>query len=146
MAIESVGAGSAASYQTATADAVVKPVQQAKDAQVQQTTVANTLTKDSVSIKVNSDSDFEQSSDGGNGQLSGEMSQEEMHKKLAELNKSINKHTECKFDYHEKTKRFSIKIVDKDTQEVIREVPPEKLLDMIAKTWELAGLLVDEKR
>jgi flagellar protein FlaG len=29
---------------------------------------------------------------------------------------------------------------------VIKELPPEKTLDMIAKVWELAGLMVDEKR
>jgi flagellar protein FlaG len=38
-----------------------------------------------------------------------------------------------------------IKIVDKDTKEVLKEYPPEKTLDMIAKVWEVAGLLVDEK-
>jgi len=36
--------------------------------------------------------------------------------------------------------------VDKKSKEVIKEYPPEKTLDMIAKVWELAGLLVDEKR
>ena len=35
---------------------------------------------------------------------------------------------------------------EKETKEVIKELPPEKTLDMIAKAWELAGLLVDEKR
>ena len=35
--------------------------------------------------------------------------------------------------------------VDKDTKEVLKEYPPEKTLDMIAKVWEIAGLLVDEK-
>ena len=38
-----------------------------------------------------------------------------------------------------------IQIRDKDTKELIKEVPPEKTLDMIAKAWELAGILVDEK-
>ena len=56
------------------------------------------------------------------------------------------KNTSCEFGIHDATNRVTIKIVDKDTQEVIREVPPEKTLDMIAKVWELAGLLVDEKR
>jgi flagellar protein FlaG len=36
--------------------------------------------------------------------------------------------------------------VDNDTKEIIREIPPEKTLDMISKMWELAGLVVDEKR
>ena len=47
---------------------------------------------------------------------------------------------------HDKTNRVTIKIVDRDTKKVIKEFPPEKTLDMIAKVWELAGLLVDEKK
>lgn len=55
-------------------------------------------------------------------------------------------HANAEFSYHEETKRISIKIVDQDTNEVIREIPPEETLDMISKMWELAGIIVDEKR
>lgn len=55
-------------------------------------------------------------------------------------------HTRCEYSYHKKTNRVSIKVLDADTQEVIREIPPEKSLDMLQKMWELAGILVDEKR
>ena len=54
--------------------------------------------------------------------------------------------TEAVFGFHEKTNRVTIKIVDKDTKEVVKEFPPDKTLDMIAKVWELAGLFVNEKR
>ena len=54
--------------------------------------------------------------------------------------------TSAQFSYHEKTKRISVKIFDKDTNEVIREIPPEETLDMIAKMYELAGIMIDEKR
>ena len=47
---------------------------------------------------------------------------------------------------HEDTNRVTIKIVDKNTKEVIKELPPEKTLDMIAKVWEMAGILIDERR
>lgn len=53
---------------------------------------------------------------------------------------------EAIFGYHEGTHRVTIKIVDKDTKEVKREFPAEKTLDMIQKVWEMAGLMVDEKR
>jgi len=55
-------------------------------------------------------------------------------------------HTNAQFSYHEATKRISVKIVDEDTNEVIREIPPEETLEMISKMWELAGIMVDEKR
>lgn len=54
--------------------------------------------------------------------------------------------TRCEFSYHEETKRVSIKVLDADTEEIIREIPPEETLEMLSKMWELAGLLVDEKR
>lgn len=56
------------------------------------------------------------------------------------------KKTGCQFSYHEETKRVSIKVIDKETDEVIREIPPEETLEMVEKMWELAGILVDEKR
>ena len=65
---------------------------------------------------------------------------------VAEMNKKIgNSNSEAIFGIHEKTDRITIKIVDKDTKEVVKEFPPEKTLDMIAKVWEIAGILVDEK-
>lgn len=54
--------------------------------------------------------------------------------------------TRCEFSYHEATKRVSIKVLDDETNEVIKEIPPEKSLEMVEKMWELAGILVDEKR
>ena len=53
---------------------------------------------------------------------------------------------EAIFGYHEGTGRVTIKIVDKDTKEVKKEYPAEKTLDMIQRVWEMAGLMVDEKR
>lgn len=49
------------------------------------------------------------------------------------------------FSVHEKTKEIVIKVIDAETNKVIREIPPEKTLDMVAKMCELAGVLVDEK-
>ena len=41
---------------------------------------------------------------------------------------------------------ITVKVYDKDTGDLIREVPPEKSLEAIKKIWEIAGLIVDEKR
>ena len=54
--------------------------------------------------------------------------------------------TRCEFSIDEPTNRVSIKVIDRVTDEIIREIPPEESLDVLAKIWELAGLLVDEKR
>jgi flagellar protein FlaG len=70
---------------------------------------------------------------------------EKIKKAVEQLNKKMP-HSEAIFGIHDETNRVMIKIVDRDTKELIREYPPEETLDMIAKVWELAGILVDEKR
>lgn len=71
---------------------------------------------------------------------------ERLKKMIAEMNRKIsNSNEEAVFGVHERTNRIMIKILDKDTKEVIKEFPPEKTLDMIASIWEVAGILVDEK-
>lgn len=75
-----------------------------------------------------------------------QVANEQIKKAVAELNRKVNTNTEAVFGMHEATNRVTIKIVDKSTKEVIKEFPPEKTLDMIAKVWEIAGILVDEKR
>ncbi len=74
-----------------------------------------------------------------------EASNEQIKKAVEELNKKMA-NSEVLYGIHEGTRRVTIKVVDKDTKEVIREYPPEKTLDMIAKVWEMAGIMVDEKR
>jgi flagellar protein FlaG len=54
--------------------------------------------------------------------------------------------TRAGFSVHEVTKDIMVKIVDTDSDEVIREFPPKKILDLIAKLWDLAGIVVDERR
>lgn len=70
---------------------------------------------------------------------------EQIRKTVEQLNKKMH-NSEAIFGIHDETNRVTIKIVDKETKEVIKELPPEKTLDMIAKAWELAGILVDERR
>ena len=70
---------------------------------------------------------------------------DKIKKAVEELNKKMF-NSEAQFGIHEGTNRVTIKIVDKETKEVIKELPPEKTLDMIAKAWEMAGLMVDERR
>lgn len=69
---------------------------------------------------------------------------EALKKAVENINKNLS-NSEAIFGIHDATNRVTIKIVDKDSKEVLRELPPEKILNMIAKVWELAGLMVDEK-
>ena len=64
---------------------------------------------------------------------------------VSDINKKINPNTVAKYGFHDETNRVTIKIVDKNSDKVIKEFPAEETLDMIAKVWELAGVFLDEK-
>jgi len=49
------------------------------------------------------------------------------------------------FSIHEKTHQIMVKVIDGESKEIIREIPPEKLLDMVALFCEMAGIFVDER-
>lgn len=49
------------------------------------------------------------------------------------------------FRIHERTNRIMVKLVNNETDEVIKEIPPEKILDLVASIWDLVGILVDER-
>lgn len=52
------------------------------------------------------------------------------------------------FRMHKASGRIQVKVIDSDTDKVIREIPPDKILDCSAKIREMldhmAGVLVDE--
>lgn len=92
-----------------------------------------------------------QQQDRGAVQTDQEVAPDKIKAAVDDLNKTVTQaspmhHTQLSFKYHEDTNRISITVTDSDTDEVIREIPPEKTLDMLAKAWEMAGLLVDERR
>jgi flagellar protein FlaG len=96
-----------------------------------------------VTVKEKNSSD-NSDSQGKKQQENTEATNEQIKKAVDDLNKKM-KNTSCEFGIHDKTNRVTIKIVDKETKDVIKEFPAEETLDMIAKAWELAGLMVDEK-
>ena len=79
------------------------------------------------------------------GEGEGKPSKKQLQSAVKHANNRLRK-TGCEFSYHEETGRVSITVRDKETQEIIREIPPEETLEMVERMWELAGILVDEKR
>lgn len=100
---------------------------------------------DNTTVAINKTDDREGGASEQQNQQSQQPSNDKIKKAVEELNKKMD-NSEAVFGIHDKTNRVTIKIVDKDTKKVIKEYPPEKTLDMIAKAWELAGIMVDEKR
>ena len=123
---------------------VVTPVAETTEGQPVKTDAPIVDAQTITVAKVGQD-DSDSSESGQNQNPSNQMSDEIIKRAIQELNKKDVK-VESQFGIHEGTNRIMIKIVDKETKEVIKEVPSEKLLDMVAKVWEYAGLFVDEKR
>lgn len=75
-----------------------------------------------------------------------EYTQEDLKKAIADTNRVLfedNDHFE--FKIHEGTGRIMVKLVDNQTDKIIKEIPPEKILDLVASIWDLVGILVDER-
>lgn len=70
--------------------------------------------------------------------------------KVKEIVDGMNKFMEAsptavKFEFHEKLNEYYVKIIDEKTKEVVREIPPKKMLDFYAAMTEFIGILVDKK-
>ena len=65
---------------------------------------------------------------------------------MSDINSKIKmSNTQLQYSVDEDTQRISIKVIDQDTDKVIREIPPEETLEAIKKIWEIAGIIVDKK-
>lgn len=62
---------------------------------------------------------------------------------MNEFLKASNTH--LKFEFHEELQEYYVAIVDERTNEVVKEIPSKKLLDMYAAMTEYVGLMIDKK-
>ncbi|KZE77889.1 hypothetical protein AV654_20155 [Paenibacillus elgii] len=75
------------------------------------------------------------------------ISEEALVKAIEKANKAMEGvQTRLEFSIHEKSKQVIVKVYNKETNEVIREVPPEKIVDLITNLQEINGVIIDEKR
>lgn len=66
----------------------------------------------------------------------------ELDDALKKINNFLkDENTRAEYDYYKDLKTTTIKIVDVDTKEVLLEVPPKKILDMVASMMRQVGLL-----
>jgi|SRR5699024_2016708 len=76
----------------------------------------------------------------------GTYSNEQVSEIVEEASKALKVvNTELTFKVHEGTGRPVIQLVELISKEVIREIPPEKMLDIVAGIWEWAGIIIDRK-
>ena len=137
MSIEPIGTLTSVQMQTTTK--ISKPVDNMEVSTQPQPNSVDTVTK---AIEKVSNSANKEGQEGNQSQSGSN----ESARQAAQTYNKLTENTKAVFGVNEATNRITIKIVDKDTDEIIKEFPAEKTLDMIARVWEMAGLMVDEKR
>lgn len=144
MAIEAMK-GAGMSYAGSSSASDVKAESQAKVETASNAAASDDLMKKIIQIDTKETDKNGKDGNRDDGQAKQTISENsQIRKAVDEINKKAH-NSEAVFGIHEATNRVTIKIVDKDTKKVLKEYPPEKTLDMIAKVWEMAGLLVDKK-
>lgn len=137
MSIEPIGTMTSVQVQTTTK--ISKPVENMEVSTGPQPNSVDTVT---AAVAKVSNSANQEGQEGNQGQSSSN----ETARQAAQTYNKLTENTKAVFGVNEATNRVTIKIVDKDTDEIIKEFPAEKTLDMIARVWEMAGIMVDEKR
>jgi flagellar protein FlaG len=76
-----------------------------------------------------------------------DIKEKDLRDAVDKLNKFLEDNgTRAEYEYHDKLKHdLMIRIVDVKSGEVVQEVPPRKILDMVAKMMEMVGVLFDKK-
>ena len=144
MAIEAMK-GAGMSYAGSSSASDVKAESQAKVETASNAAASDDLMKKTIQIDTKETDKKGKDGNRDDSQVKQTISENsQIRKAVDEINKKAH-NSEAVFGIHDATNRVTIKIVDKDTKKVLKEYPPEKTLDMIAKVWEMAGLLVDQK-
>lgn len=77
-----------------------------------------------------------------NGNKNEEYNKKDLDNALKKINNFMkDEHTRAEYSYHKDFGTLMIKIVNEDTKEVLLEVPPKRILDMVASMCRQVGLL-----
>lgn len=75
-----------------------------------------------------------------------EISKEKLQNVVDTVNEFLQiNHNASKFVLHDGLDRYFVQVVDTQTEQVVKEIPPKKLLDAFYEMQKLLGMIVDEK-
>ena len=76
-----------------------------------------------------------------------EITPEEVEEAVEEFNEVIQGfQKDLEFRLHEDSERWMVEVWDLEEDEIIKELPPERILDVVAQIQEMIGIMIDEKR
>jgi flagellar protein FlaG len=75
-----------------------------------------------------------------------ELTKEKVESFIQNMNTIISKsNTHLKFEFHDELKEYYVTIVNDSTNEIVKEIPSKKLMDMYASMNEFLGIILDKK-
>ena len=75
-----------------------------------------------------------------------ELNPEEMEEMVEQLNETVRAFDQrLSFELHEETDRWMIEVWDRENEEVIKEIPPEDVLNVVAHIQNVLGVLLDRR-
>lgn len=83
--------------------------------------------------------------------MSQELKKEQIKDGINQLNETVQDlykdsyKENLKFELHEESGRMMVKVIDGTNHEILKEIPPKEILDMLGKIREMVGILIDEK-
>lgn len=73
-------------------------------------------------------------------------SREELATQIEAFNNLLQANqSHVRFTLHDGLNEYYVQVVDDKTNQIIREIPSKKMMDTVAKLYEMIGLLVDHK-
>ena len=76
-----------------------------------------------------------------------ERMEERLEEEIDRLNEIVRTYDrKLNFQLHRETESYFVEVIDVVEDEVIREVPPEEILDLVARIDDMIGLIIDERR
>ena len=80
-----------------------------------------------------------------NAQKKEEPKEEDMQEMIKELNELMSRiNCNLEFSYHKEVNVMSVKMIDKSTHEVIKELPPEEMIDNMIQAKDWIGAFLDK--
>lgn len=75
-----------------------------------------------------------------------EIPREEVERATDKLNRLMTLiDKRLRFDIHDKSQGFVVRVIDQDTKDTLKELPPKRVLDLLSSFTHIAGLMVDER-
>jgi flagellar protein FlaG len=79
------------------------------------------------------------------GKTKDALDQRKLEKAVDQINKTMDDYgTELRFSIHKDSGEMMVKVVSVKDNSVIREIPPERLLDFVAHVKEMLGIIIDK--